>query len=564
MKIIEKLLSTAKRHFLSNSLGGGLTVTLLGAVLCAAGGIAHAQDELPFGNSIEIQSAWQSTTDFNGLAKRAYDGNTDGLYRNGSVTHTSRRDTNQPSWTGDLGGVTEIQNIRVWNRTDACCTSRLSDYYVLVSDKPFESDNLEVTLADPDVFQTFQKSTSTSQNFDQFPVFRQGRFVRIQLMGSDEPLSLAEVQVFGIDDPDLPKYLTPVATMQSSTAMEASAERALDRNSNGQFFAGSVTHTLNTPEPYWTADLGSVTDISEIRIWNRTDCCTGRLSNFYVLVSDTDFGADSDTLAAARSKPGIEEFFITELPVNSDSVTLDSDALPAGIAGRYVRIQLQGTGPLSLAEVEVFGKERSPTLGPDRLLDGRLFVSADELEIGANASGGMALGHWALSFDENNMVTWFFSDVAAPGSYSSATTSGAGMVADFSGGFQVEFEFDGIDLIWDSLTYLRTSERVDSQESLESFLDGTRFDSVEDSDIALLTLPGVEASSKKTLQFRGSEVVFGVQDTLEVGTLVHNGGAGFRVNFGSRVDDLIGYVLDGRRLIFNFEVYENAIQPVVD
>ena len=558
---MEKFKHSAIPRHLSNSLTKGIAITLLGAVFCAAGSAAHAQDQVPFGNPIEIQSAWQSTTGFKGPARLAYDGNTDGSYSNGSVTHTSGTDTVQPSWTGDLGGVVEINNIRVWNRTDSCCTSRLSNYYVLVSDQPFESDDLQVTLADPDVFQTFQTATSTTQDFDEFPVFRQGRFVRIQLMGADEPLSLAEVEVFGIDDPDLPQYITPAAMKQSSTAFGASAERALDRDVNGRFGAGSVTHTTSTAEPYWAADLGSVADISEIRIWNRTDCCTGRLSNFYVLVSDTDFGTDS--LDEAKSNPEVSEFFISELPVDGDSVTLGADILPAGITGRYVRIQLQGTGPLSLAEVEVFGNESAPTFNPFLSLEGRLFVSADELDVGPNASGGIALGHWVLSFEENDTVTWFFSDVALVGTYSRSSTSDTGMIANFSGGLEVAFEFDGLDLIWDSLTYLRTSSRIDSQESLESFLIGSEFQSVEDFEIGETPI-GETALGKKSLQFRENEVIFGSKDTLEVGTLLHNGNAGFRVSFGSRVNEVTGFVLDGRRLIFNFDVYENVIQPVID
>ncbi len=30
----------------------------------------------------------------------------------------------------------------VWNRADACCTARLTDFYVLVSDRPFVSGTL--------------------------------------------------------------------------------------------------------------------------------------------------------------------------------------------------------------------------------------------------------------------------------------------------------------------------------------------------------------------------------------------------------------------------------------
>ncbi|MEM5774596.1 MAG: peptidoglycan DD-metalloendopeptidase family protein, partial [Anaerolineaceae bacterium] len=59
---------------------------------------------------------------------------------------------------------------------------------------------------------------------------------------------------------------------------------AVDGNTNGDYFSGSVTHTKDEANPWWQVDLGAVQSIEKINLWNRTSCCSERLSNFYVFV----------------------------------------------------------------------------------------------------------------------------------------------------------------------------------------------------------------------------------------------------------------------------------------
>src|SRR5262249_1984836 len=66
---------------------------------------------------------------------------------------------------------------------------------------------------------------------------------------------------------------------QSSTASQygpAGASLAVDGNTNGDFSAGSVSHTNNESTPWWQVDLASSASINSITIWNRTDCCSDR------------------------------------------------------------------------------------------------------------------------------------------------------------------------------------------------------------------------------------------------------------------------------------------------
>jgi alpha-L-fucosidase len=137
------------------------------------------------------KAATQKSLSWGGTPDRAVDGNLDGAFFNGSVTHTAEDGSAEPWWQVDLGTGVPIQEIAVWNRTD-CCSNRLSDYYVLVSDHPFASDSLAATLADPGV--TAFHEPGTAGRPTSFPMDLAGRYVRVQLKGN-APLSLAEVEV---------------------------------------------------------------------------------------------------------------------------------------------------------------------------------------------------------------------------------------------------------------------------------------------------------------------------------------------------------------------------------
>jgi mono/diheme cytochrome c family protein len=62
--------------------------------------------------------ATQSSTDYEGAAARAIDGNTDGHYFNSSST-THCREEDDPWWELDLGTAATIEKVVIWNRTDA-------------------------------------------------------------------------------------------------------------------------------------------------------------------------------------------------------------------------------------------------------------------------------------------------------------------------------------------------------------------------------------------------------------------------------------------------------------
>ena len=83
------------------------------------------------------KTASMSSVGWGGTASRAVDGNTDGVWDNGSVAHTGKQAN--PWWEVDLGETHPLGVVNVWNRSssDNCqgisCDQRLHDFWVVAS-----------------------------------------------------------------------------------------------------------------------------------------------------------------------------------------------------------------------------------------------------------------------------------------------------------------------------------------------------------------------------------------------------------------------------------------------
>lgn len=123
-------------------------------------------------------------------ADLARDGNTDGDWRNGSVTHTEWGV--DPWWEVDLGGIQPVDHLLIWNRTD-CCGDRLASYHVFLSDVPFVSEDVNEVRNQPGVTHiAVSRAPFPTERID---AGRDARYVRVQLGGANY-LSLAEVEVY--------------------------------------------------------------------------------------------------------------------------------------------------------------------------------------------------------------------------------------------------------------------------------------------------------------------------------------------------------------------------------
>ncbi|MCB9941338.1 MAG: c-type cytochrome [Planctomycetaceae bacterium] len=77
--------------------------------------------------------ASQKNTASGGVAERAIDGNTDGVYGSGTLTHTEEN-TNNAYWEVDLGEMVPIERIAIYNRTEGSLGERLNDFTLKVLD----------------------------------------------------------------------------------------------------------------------------------------------------------------------------------------------------------------------------------------------------------------------------------------------------------------------------------------------------------------------------------------------------------------------------------------------
>lgn len=141
---------------------------------------------------------------------------------------------------------------------------------------------------------------------------------------------------------DYVSLATGKTATQSSTAFGGVASRAVDGNYDGTYNNGSVTHT-NNARAWWQVDLGANKNISWIMLYNRTDCCYTRLSDFVVEYATNSAGPF--TVFTGGNFGGVA-------PTNSGVVYID---LPKRVNARYVKVRLLSGSILSLTEVVVAG-----------------------------------------------------------------------------------------------------------------------------------------------------------------------------------------------------------------
>lgn len=161
----------------------------------------------------------------------------------------------------DLGASVSVSSVVVWNRTD-CCGSRLSDFWVFISDTPFLPSDTPTTLQNR--AGTFSNHQTDAPNpSTTITGSAQGRYVRVQLTGTDY-LSLAEVQAMGTGGASLPADLAlGKPATQSSTYPgypTDSARSAVDGGTDGNFLDGSVTATNADPNCLVAGGLGRFGD----------------------------------------------------------------------------------------------------------------------------------------------------------------------------------------------------------------------------------------------------------------------------------------------------------------
>jgi len=135
--------------------------------------------------------------------------------------------------------------------------------------------------------------------------------------------------------------------------------RAVD----GEYRANSWFASANEPNPWWQVDLGKEIRLGRVVVYDPSDLTRWLRQGRTDVKSERDIPPDVASLLALP----------VEVWVSSDGTdyrkvhTIQRDGTPrtwtidlAGIPGRYLKLQLAGTGHLALAEVEVFEAKELP------------------------------------------------------------------------------------------------------------------------------------------------------------------------------------------------------------
>lgn len=144
--------------------------------------------------NVAVGGVARQSSDFPGAASRAIDGNRDGNWAHGSVTHTSNRDPDPDPqlfewWEVQLDRSYSIGRIILFNRTD-CCGSRLIPCRVSLYSGTAVACARDVSRFVTDISGSGASGMTIELNG------QVGNRVRVQLTHQDY-LSLAEVEVYG-------------------------------------------------------------------------------------------------------------------------------------------------------------------------------------------------------------------------------------------------------------------------------------------------------------------------------------------------------------------------------
>ena len=158
-----------------------------------------------------------------------------------------------------------------------------------------------------------------------------GRYVRIELPGSQKTLTLAEVEVIAGND----NVARTGKATQSATAHGGEASRAIDGNASSDWGNGSQTHTPeNVDNPWWEVDLGSERTLERIIIHNRGSGYESRLNGFTLQVLDDKRQPVFSVAGQPAPTPRAEVLLMSESDRLARAVRRAAFAALAGVRGR--------------------------------------------------------------------------------------------------------------------------------------------------------------------------------------------------------------------------------------
>jgi hypothetical protein len=297
----------------------------------------------------------QSSTSGSGTALRANDGNVagqavaaGGTLPPGGTFASQTTNQVQPWWNVDLDAVQPIRQIDIWPATNYAFPGAT----LFVSDRSLDRP-LNTLVNDPFVYAF---TLPAGAGVKSIAVNQRARFVRIQIPSTTaSTLALAEVQVWAVAPGAVDKRVVAQSSV-SRTIPAATADKAVDGNVDGNLAHGFGIATepsaTGAPTPWWQIDLGAIKDVRAINLWNRTDCCQEKLTDFFVIGRVKTPFAATDTVAKLATAPDTYVWAIPKFSVGSSMISL-----PLNVQLRYLRIQKFTSDALSFAEAEIVTRE---------------------------------------------------------------------------------------------------------------------------------------------------------------------------------------------------------------
>jgi hypothetical protein len=297
----------------------------------------------PFNEDGRATSSTWSINQINEIYKRLYEHGLNGAELIGPCT-----------W-GLVAGIDMLEKTNIADYITVAASHNLGFNHNLWDDFIAEADKDNLPVWDSEVNHNDKFPDSNVQSGTRLERAIENKVDGLVLYNSWNTISLTDGSINAsaesqkllyIKDYTIPVYvnlaLDGVAT-QSETATPQwilEASRAIDGNTAGSFAGGngSISHTSGV-NPWWQVDLLSDKDIGSIKIYNRTDSGSKEnLSNFTVSVINAN---------------GIEVFSETFADYPDPSIIVQT----RNTIGRIVKIQINATRALTLAEVQVFAPE---------------------------------------------------------------------------------------------------------------------------------------------------------------------------------------------------------------
>ncbi|XP_025079774.1 fucolectin-like [Pomacea canaliculata] len=148
--------------------------------------------------------------------------------------------------------------------------------------------------------------------------------------------------VLGSENVALRKPARHISTFAES--LNATADKAVDGNPDGDFSHGSCTHTNEFYNTWWKVDLMGFYNITSVQLFTRTDACGDRLQNFEVRVS----GTDPTTFPSGEGQQCV--YYGNQVALTGTSLNCTRP-----ITGRFVSVFKPANEVLTICEIFVFG-----------------------------------------------------------------------------------------------------------------------------------------------------------------------------------------------------------------